>query len=232
MKRLATAITGAAIASLIGPTAGSGYMRSFDLRGNLAGVALRAVELEPFRLELLLGADGGFVSGGAKSKTTKRLFEAEDELALIASDHLKSRFCENVYGDCLGVELDIVYDGVEVRDGVVSYGISGRALFAVETTPPPKSLSNQVTESFSSRDGAADFVRRLRLSNSDELARVQDVAAPIALLYPDGDSRETARRERRCHEIGFEDISMTLKQKKKADRVILDSVRGIAKPGE
>ena len=33
-------------------------------------------------------------------------------------------------------------------------------------------------------------------------------------------------------EIGFEDISMTLKQKKKADRVILDSVRGIAKPGE
>ena len=208
MTSFATVIAGAAIASSVGPTMGSGHTRSFDLRGSVAGVAPHAVELEPFHLELLLeargSADGGFVRGGAKSQV-KRLLEAGDELASIASDHLKSRFAENVYGDCLGVELDVaLHDGVEVRGRVVSYDISGRALFAEETTPPPESLSNQVTESFSSRDGAADFVRRLGLSRSDELVRVQDVAAPIALLYPDGDLHEMAGRERRY--LGISDI--------------------------
>ena len=70
------------------------------------------------------------------------------------------------------------------------------------------------------------------LEAADELLDEQQLILSDSNAEDDGDSRETARRERRCLEIGFEDISMSLKQKKKADRVILDSVRGIAKPGE
>mmetsp|Transcript_7314 Transcript_7314/g.16862 ORF Transcript_7314/g.16862 Transcript_7314/m.16862 type:complete len:229 (-) Transcript_7314:136-822(-) len=210
MKRLASAIAGAAISSLVGPTVGSGRTRSLDLRGSPAAGAPHTVELEPFSLELLLeeplgGAGGGSVRGGIQA--ARRLLGAGDELASIASDHLESRFGDNVYGDCIGVELDIItsHGGAGAGGGrVVSYEISGRARFADEITPLPESLTNQVAESFASRDGAADFVRRLGLSRSGQLARVQDVAAPTALLYSDGDSHETARHERRY--LGVSDI--------------------------
>ena len=224
MKRLSTFIAGAAIASLVGPTAASGHMRSLDLlRGGLAEAAPHAVELEPFRLELILdtseeprvGDAGGSVRGGAKSQSAAKRppDDAGDryELASIASDHLRTRFRDNVYGTCVGVELDVApHVGGDEADGrVVAYEISGRAVFADEATPPPESLSNQVTDSFASRDGAADFVRRLGSSGREGLARVRDVAAPLALLYPDGDPDGTAGGGRRLgvSEIDWKEVA-------------------------
>ena len=218
MKRLSTFIAGAAIASLVGPTAASGHMRSLDLlRGGLAEAAPHAVELEPFRLELILdtseeprvGDAGGSVRGGAKSLSVSA--GDRDELASIASDHLRTRFRDNVYGTCVGVELDVApHVGGDEADGrVVAYEISGRAVFADEATPPPESLSNQVTDSFASRDGAANFVRRLGSSGREGLARVRDVAAPLALLYPDGDPDVTAGGGRRLgvSEIDWKEVA-------------------------